>query len=372
MPARGRARGLGVAGSAGAGHGRRERSAARRDAAGPAEWRGRRDEQPDRGRRASRRPTAASRRCRLCDLRGPRGRDQRADRPQRLGQDDAVQRHHRLRAHPAGRRSASSGTEITNAPPDRVFALGIGRTFQLTRMFAAPDRAREHARRHAAPGGLAARRAAPAPARPARSAGRSSCSTSSASPAWPTSRPATSPTVSASCSSWPRCWSPTRHPAARRAGRRRQPDAHQPPRRPHPRSQPRRQDDPRRRAQHGVRDEPVLADHRAAPGHGAGLRARPRRCAPTRRVLDAYLGGEDDAATQQELAQEAVAFRRPLSVTPVRHDRAKLGESLSAAEPARRDRRLRRRRHPQGRHARRAARRASPASSGPTAPASRR
>jgi branched-chain amino acid transport system ATP-binding protein len=28
------------------------------------------------------------------------------------------------------------GTDITNAPPDRVFKLGIGRTFQLTRMFA--------------------------------------------------------------------------------------------------------------------------------------------------------------------------------------------------------------------------------------------
>ena len=27
------------------------------------------------------------------------------------------------------------GTEITNAPPDRVFGLGIGRTFQLTRIF---------------------------------------------------------------------------------------------------------------------------------------------------------------------------------------------------------------------------------------------
>jgi ABC-type branched-subunit amino acid transport system ATPase component len=29
-----------------------------------------------------------------------------------------------------------AGTEITNAPPDRVFGLGIGRTFQLTRIFA--------------------------------------------------------------------------------------------------------------------------------------------------------------------------------------------------------------------------------------------
>src|SRR3989440_8370033 len=27
------------------------------------------------------------------------------------------------------------GAEITNAPPDRVFKLGIGRTFQLTRLF---------------------------------------------------------------------------------------------------------------------------------------------------------------------------------------------------------------------------------------------
>ncbi len=29
-----------------------------------------------------------------------------------------------------------NGTEITNAPPDRIFGLGIGRTFQLTRIFA--------------------------------------------------------------------------------------------------------------------------------------------------------------------------------------------------------------------------------------------
>ena len=28
-----------------------------------------------------------------------------------------------------------NGTPITNAPPDKVFRLGIGRTFQLTRIF---------------------------------------------------------------------------------------------------------------------------------------------------------------------------------------------------------------------------------------------
>ena len=45
-------------------------------------------------------------------------------------------------------------------------------------------------------------------------------------------------------------------------------------------------------------------------------------------VLDAYLGGEDDAATQQELAEEA-AHAPTLSVTPMRRDREKLGESTS-------------------------------------------
>jgi len=45
-------------------------------------------------------------------------------------------------------------------------------------------------------------------------------------------------------------------------------------------------------------------------------------------VLDAYLGGEDDASTQRELAQEA-AHAPALSITPVPRERAKLGESAS-------------------------------------------
>ncbi|HEX3831163.1 MAG TPA: ATP-binding cassette domain-containing protein [Solirubrobacteraceae bacterium] len=45
-------------------------------------------------------------------------------------------------------------------------------------------------------------------------------------------------------------------------------------------------------------------------------------------VLDAYLGGEDDASAQQELAEDA-AHAPALSVTPVRRERAKLGESTS-------------------------------------------
>ena len=74
----------------------------------------------------------------------------------------------------------------------------------------APDRAREHARRHPAPGGLAARRAAAGRLGQREAARAWSCWTSSASPGSPTSRPATCPTASASCSSSPRCWSPTR------------------------------------------------------------------------------------------------------------------------------------------------------------------
>jgi ABC-type branched-subunit amino acid transport system ATPase component len=45
-------------------------------------------------------------------------------------------------------------------------------------------------------------------------------------------------------------------------------------------------------------------------------------------VLDAYLGGEDDASTQRALADEA-AHAPALSVTPVRTERRKLGESTS-------------------------------------------
>jgi branched-chain amino acid transport system ATP-binding protein len=45
-------------------------------------------------------------------------------------------------------------------------------------------------------------------------------------------------------------------------------------------------------------------------------------------VLDAYLGGEDDASTQQQLGVQA-AHAPLLSVTRVRTERAKLGESMS-------------------------------------------
>jgi branched-chain amino acid transport system ATP-binding protein len=45
-------------------------------------------------------------------------------------------------------------------------------------------------------------------------------------------------------------------------------------------------------------------------------------------VLDAYLGGEDDASTQRELVDEA-AHAPALSITPLHKERKKLGESAS-------------------------------------------
>ena len=101
------------------------------------------------------------------------------------------------------------GESITRATPERVFALGVGRTFQITRLFfrltvlenmlVATQRHEGWIRSTARRAGLdrGARRA------------RSSCSSSSGWRASRAARPATSPTASASCSSWPRCWWPT-------------------------------------------------------------------------------------------------------------------------------------------------------------------
>jgi ABC-type branched-subunit amino acid transport system ATPase component len=72
-------------------------------------------------------------------------------------------------------------TVITNAAPDKVFATGIGRTFQLTRIFP---------RLTVIENMLIA------------------CSSSSASRGTPICSPARCPTGSASCWSSPTCWSP--------------------------------------------------------------------------------------------------------------------------------------------------------------------
>ena len=103
------------------------------------------------------------------------------------------------------------GKKITNAPPQRVFALGIGRTFQLTRIFprltvmenmlvATQHRGGRRRVRNplARAGGAADRRRALDLLEFTGIAGHAA--------RWRTP----CPTASASCSSWPTCWSPIR------------------------------------------------------------------------------------------------------------------------------------------------------------------
>ncbi len=134
------------------------------------------------------------------------------DRAERLRQDHAVQRHHRLRA---GRTRARSGSATGRSPTwrrTRCSRPGIGRTFQLTRIFA---------RLTVLENMLVAAQARDKPRNLLSWFGRD---------AWTHHRrhamellefvgierhadlllQARSPTASASCSSSPTCWSPTR------------------------------------------------------------------------------------------------------------------------------------------------------------------
>ena len=99
------------------------------------------------------------------------------------------------------------GESITGATPEKVFGLGIGRTFQITRLFfrlTVLENILVATQRHEGWLRSVARRAGSA----AERGGRSRCSISSGSRDWPRARPATCPTDNASCSSWRRCWSP--------------------------------------------------------------------------------------------------------------------------------------------------------------------
>ena len=151
------------------------------------------------------------------------------------------------------------GKQITNVSPDKVFALGIGRTFQLTRIFAsltvlenmlvASPKGRAAARRHAMEQldfvGIAGHHAE----------------------------------LAGTLSYGQRkllelAYVLVADPAVILLDerRRRQPVAGQPHRRPDPRAERGRQDVPDRRAQHGVRDGPVRPGHRARLGLRGGQR----------------------------------------------------------------------------------------------------
>ena len=97
--------------------------------------------------------------------------------------------------------------KITNRPPQRVFALGIGRTFQLTRIFPRLTVLENML--------IAAQHGAGVPATrwPGRAATRSggapsNCWSSPASPTTQRRSPTRCPTGSASCSSCPTFWWP--------------------------------------------------------------------------------------------------------------------------------------------------------------------
>ena len=153
----------------------------------------------DQGRQEELRRPARGRR------RRPHGRgrvDHRADRPERLGQDDAVQPGHR-------RDAARRGRDLVRRHAHRpAAAVGAGPPRPGPHL---PDHPAVHEHDGAGERGVAAadgQLGAHGQGRRQRARGRAgaaSCSTSSGSAGSATSRPAPCPTASRSSSSWPRC-----------------------------------------------------------------------------------------------------------------------------------------------------------------------
>ena len=131
----------------------------------------------------------------------PRGLDHRADRPQRVGQVDDLQPD---RQHHRGRRGdiVLDGEHIEKVPAWERAHRGIGRTYQITRLFAEMT-VLENV--------VAAQRSFSLTqlGRPAvtgkEAAEARSCSTSSACTSSATRRPARCPTASRRWSNWRRC-----------------------------------------------------------------------------------------------------------------------------------------------------------------------
>ena len=136
------------------------------------------------------------------------GLDHGADRAERRRQDDALQRDHRLLPRRARLDHVLEGQQIFRRPPHAIARLGMVRTFQITKalarmpvidnmMLAAPDQPGEKLRNVVF---RPARSCAPR-ARGAR-AGDGAARALQPRRSSPTSTPARSPAVSASCSSW--------------------------------------------------------------------------------------------------------------------------------------------------------------------------
>ena len=69
-------------------------------------------------------------------LRSARGRDRRADRPQRRRQDHLLQSGRRASIAPDAGEIRFAGKRIDGWRPDQICRAGIGRTFQLVKPFA--------------------------------------------------------------------------------------------------------------------------------------------------------------------------------------------------------------------------------------------
>ena len=123
--------------------------------------------------------------------------------PERLGQDDAVQPGHRRHARRRAARSGSTAPGSTGSRPWDRAHLGLGRTFQITRLFKSMT-VLENVVVPAADGELGPH----GQGRRQRARGRAGARAARlrrASAASATSRPAPSPTASRSSSSWRRC-----------------------------------------------------------------------------------------------------------------------------------------------------------------------
>ena len=141
-------------------------------------------------------------------VRRARGLDHRADRAERVGQDDGVQPDRRHDARRTRARSGSTGSAIDRLRPWRRAHLGLGRTFQITRLF----REMTVLENVVAPlrDVLAGASSTPARSAARRPSAPRSCSSSSAWAASATSRRARCPTASRSSSSSRRCSCSTR------------------------------------------------------------------------------------------------------------------------------------------------------------------
>ena len=158
--------------------------------------------------------SAASARVERRVVRADRGRDHRADRAQRRGQDHAVQLPDRPIHADDRARSRCAGQPLPDDPA-RVTERGVARTFQNIRLFpnmtALGERAGRPARADEAEPVLvaAARAGLPARAKPRPPGAPRSCWSSSGSPASPTSWPATSPTATSGGWRSPVRWPPS-------------------------------------------------------------------------------------------------------------------------------------------------------------------